>query len=204
MTLCACAALAQVSSLAKDLQKGAGDPGMLHEVTLESLRNVLMVVTAEHVRHFTAHPPCLRVVCSAVPGCVSCFLRAQILEEVSKTTQKDMWGLTWAVIDAVCPDVRPTLASFGPATVSANEVVSVPAEPVPSPESGTSVELPLPSDAAALVTDAEAVASAAVVSTPASASARTAAAAVINDPPAKPVEPPIQQDSDVVVGTGES
>ncbi len=63
--LCGCVALvacasslgrlcfAQVSSLAKDLQKGSGAAGMLHEVTLESLRNVLLVVTAEKVACYT-------------------------------------------------------------------------------------------------------------------------------------------------------
>lgn len=194
----------QVSSLAKDLQpKGSGDQGLLHEVTLENLRNVLMVVTAEHVRPFVEPSSPFHLTMLLHHWSSLSFARThvprQILEDVGVKTQKDMWGLTWAVIDAVCPEVRPTLASFGPASPlppssSAPPTADGDAPSGESAPSGSSSSAPAPSGSvdqpSAPGGGGEEVAPDPIPATPATESA----------PKSSPPEPR----AEAVVGTGES
>ena len=71
-----------------------------------------------------------------------CLVPCQVLEEVGRRTQQDLWAFTWAVIDAVCPEYKETLMMFGPqappsvptpsAAVSAASVSSSDAPTLPS------------------------------------------------------------------------
>ena len=85
-----------IGAVAKDLRAasmaddrgGRGSGGgrsARFETTLEAVKNMLLVVTAEG-----------------------------LVDDACRRTGQDVWALTWTIIDSVCPSVRPTLQEVCP------------------------------------------------------------------------------------------
>jgi len=87
------------------------------EMTLEAVKNMLLVVTAEG-----------------------------FVDAASTKTGQDVWALTWTIIDSVCPAVRPSLQEVcpntgGTATTTTKDSTAA-MYPDPSPMGGRSQRSP--------------------------------------------------------------
>lgn len=69
----------------RDRSGGGGGRSARFETTLEAVKNMLLVVTAEG-----------------------------LVDDACRRTGQDVWALTWTIIDSVCPAVRPTLQEVCP------------------------------------------------------------------------------------------
>lgn len=87
---------------------------VVYEGTLEALKNLLLVVQAEKVS-------LLLLQTLAIAHAGGTCLVDQILETASDASGKDVWALTWTVIDSVCPHIRSQLPALSEAEPAASE-----------------------------------------------------------------------------------